>query len=311
MSLYAFPIVGRAGLGNMLFPWARAEIFGQDHGVRILAPAWNSLRIGPYLRREPEKRRYIGFFSAPDHVWGLTRMLVKARARRFDEAEADLALAAKNDREIALVVFKGLNDLFVPLQGKSALIRERLWAMTRERYRGRASEFGDRFIAMHIRRGDITRQGLDERGLQAMTQYTPTAWFASIARAVRTCRELDSLPIVLFTDGDAAEVAEVLEVRNVHLNRPGTAIADLWGMTRGKLLIASGYSTFSMWASYLGGMPTRYAPGKLSQRVQLLAPTPLEIELPAGGAIPTEVVSRVGEMMASKPAIGMFDKVCA
>jgi len=49
VSLFALPIVGRAGLGNMLFPWARAEIFAKRFNARVLRPSWNTVRPGPYF----------------------------------------------------------------------------------------------------------------------------------------------------------------------------------------------------------------------------------------------------------------------
>jgi hypothetical protein len=146
--------------------------------------------------------------------------------------------------------------------------------------------YGGRFIAMHIRRGDLTRLGLRPEELTALPQYTPVAWFASMAHAVRRCPELASAPIVVFTDGNADEVAEVLNVERVFLYPRGTAIADLWALTHAGLLFASGFSTFSMWASFLGGMPTIYAPGKIQQRVQSERPNPNEIELAGGSDLP-------------------------
>jgi len=97
----------------------------------------------------------------------------------------------------------------------------------------------------------------------------------------------------LFTDGSREEVAEILNVDNVHLHRRGTAIADLWTLAQARLLFASGFSTFSMWASFLGGMPTIYAPGKIQERVQLERPRPLEIEVEEGADIPAHLIAMV------------------
>ncbi len=143
---------------------------------------------------------------------------------------------------------------------------------------------------MHIRRGDLTRQGLvPERG-RAVAQYTSTAWFVSMVRAVRRRTELASTPIVVFTDGSGEEVTEVLSFDNVHLRKRCAAIADLWALAHARLLFASGFSTFSMWASFLGRMPTIYAPGKMQQIVQSGHPPAKEIELEEGADIPADVL---------------------
>ena len=47
----------------------------------------------------------------------------------------------------------------------------------------------------------------------------------------------------------------------------GSAIGDILLLSKASLLFASAHSTFSMWGSYLGGMPTLYYPGKMDQRV--------------------------------------------
>src|SRR5262249_28756870 len=62
-NVFAFPSVGRGGLGNMLFPWARAEVFRKRHGVPMLAPQWTQFKIGPLLRGERDKRYYTGLFD--------------------------------------------------------------------------------------------------------------------------------------------------------------------------------------------------------------------------------------------------------
>lgn len=291
MSLFALPVVGRAGLGNMLFPWARAEIFADQSGARILAPRWTSIRVGPYLRREPVKRNYIGFFSEPQHVRGLSRLAITLGAKYVAEADRD----APNDGATSLirptvVVFEGIDGLFEALVKHPDLIRRRLWAMTRQPMRATGAEHGGRFIAMHIRRGDLTRQRLLP---EQLAQYTPISWFVGMVRAVRRHRLLASAPIVVFTDGSGDEVRDVLSFDNVHLHRPRTAIADLWALTHANLLFASGFSTFSMWASFLGRMPTIYAPGKLQQKIQS-GPSSMEVELGEGAEIPLNAWSADG-----------------
>lgn len=299
MNLFALPIVGRAGLGNMLFPWARAEIFARRSSAAVLRPRWNTLRLGPYRRREPEKRNYIGFFDTAHHLRGMSRLVPFFFGDRFSEAEGDLAilLTAGNGRPAGwrprVVEFEGLGDYFAPLLTEYEFIRHQLLKITREPMRGDGDCYGGRFIAMHVRRGDLTRQGLSPERLKMQAAYTPTPWFTAMARAVRGCSEINGMPIVLFTDGSREEVAEILNIHNVHLHRRGTAISDLWTLAQARLLFASGFSTFSMWASFLGGMPTIYAPGKIQERVQLKRPRSLEIEVEEGADIPAHLVAPV------------------
>ena len=82
---------------------------------------------------------------------------------------------------------------------------------------------------------------------------------------------LEQVPIVVFTDGRPEEVRELTELKGVRYHDRKPAITDLLMLSNADLLLASGRSTFSMWASFLGEMPTIYAPGKMQQRVQTRA----------------------------------------
>jgi hypothetical protein len=291
-SPFAFPEVGKAGLGNMLFPWARAELFAKETGARLLAPRWARLRIGPYLRNEPEKRRYSGFFYSNQHLHGWRRLELLLRGRRVSERHWEgVARSPSASHRPVVVEFQGLGEFFTPLLGAHEHVRDQLWQMTEPSLRAVRAQAPAPFIAMHVRRGDITRQGFNAQQLENSPQYTALSWFIEGARAVRRVETLRRVPIVVFSDGDREELAELLRVDGVELQSRRPAVADLWEMSEAELLFASGFSTFSMWASYLGGMPTLYAPGKIQQLVQVRRPASLEIELAGGSEIPPVVVA--------------------
>src|SRR5262249_47824902 len=128
-GLYALARIGRAGLGNGLLPWARAELFARDSGAKMLAPRWWSLRIGPYLRREPDKRRYARFFYSDRHVSGFSRVSSLVRGRRVSEAKVDQICDRASRSRPCVVEFRGLGEFFVPLAGEHGFLRDRLWEM--------------------------------------------------------------------------------------------------------------------------------------------------------------------------------------
>lgn len=292
MSLYAWPLAGRAGLGNALLPWARAELFARAWDVPVLAPWWGRPRIGPYLRREPDKRRYGRLFHARDHVDGIARAAIGAFGRRLAEDEpVDAYAEAKRASRPHAVRFEGLGTLFAPLIDHHIFVRHKLWQMTVEPLRATGAAYGSRFVAMHVRRGDLTRQGFSSRALNdEVLQFTPLPWFVAMARALRRTDAFRALPLVVFTDGSTEELAALLRLEGVRLHPRQPAISDLWTMSHASLLFASGYSTFGMWASYLGGMPTVYAPGKRQQRVQGARASAIEIELGEDDALPAALV---------------------
>jgi hypothetical protein len=291
--LFAYPIVGRAGLGNCLFPWARAELFARNSGARVLAPRWTTVRLGPYLRRDPDKRRYGGFFRAPHHCRGLSRWVIQAFGRRIKEEELDRLAIEFDDSQLPCVVeFRGMRNFFVRLLGEQDFLRSKLWEMTRESLRPDSAACEPQFIAMHVRRTDFL---LDGSG----TKLTPVSWFISMAESVRSDKSLRKIPIIVFTDSRVEEISELARMEGVRVQERQAAITDLLMLSHAGLLFASGWSTFGMWASFLGQMPTIYGPGKLHQRVQP-GPETLEIELEEAAAIPERAFAQLVVRSESK-----------
>jgi len=286
VSLFALPLVGRAGLGNALFPWARAELFAHETGARILAPHWAQFRLGPYLRGEPQKRNYGGEFQTDHYVCGLSRLIICALGQRIQEGQHFPHSSLSQSSLPKIVEFRGIDDLFAPLLAEHDFIRRQLWAMTTPALRTKGEVYGAPYIAMHVRRGDLTRQGFAEQDLWKVNQYTPLSWFVDMARAVRRISSLRSVPIVIFTDGGSEELAALHNIDSIRFSQGRGPITDLWAMANAGLLFASGFSTFSMWASFLGGMPTVYAPSKIQQRVQTGRASAFEIELDGDDELP-------------------------
>ena len=54
-DFYLFRL-GGAGLGNILFPWARAVIYRKKNDIKQLNSTWFTLKIGTFFRRERDKR---------------------------------------------------------------------------------------------------------------------------------------------------------------------------------------------------------------------------------------------------------------
>src|SRR5689334_14157367 len=68
-------IVG-AGIGNCLYAYFHAVVMAQESNCPIIAPTWQSFRIGPLLRRERSLRRYGKMFRAhPDEIDGLMKAI--------------------------------------------------------------------------------------------------------------------------------------------------------------------------------------------------------------------------------------------
>lgn len=255
--------VGRTGLGNMMFSWARAEVFRRRFGVPMLAPQWTQPKFGPLLRREKDLRYYNGLFDNRSYVGGLTRVFALLGRKRIDGASIGINVDPPTlppSGAGGLVVFHGWQGWFrddLPIHRE--FVRDRLEvilsASVREEIRSYDSPLE---IALHVRRGDMGRNvvapgaemgGPDENVVQS--EY----YFLSVIRKIREIAGR-SVPATIFTDAREGELKELPTEPDVHMAGSRSAIADIWCMSQSKILVTSSASSFSAWASYLGAMPT-------------------------------------------------------
>ena len=75
-KIYGYPILPKAGLGNMLLVWADCYISCKDLKIKQIAPFWRKLRIGTYLRGERDKREYQRLFTNGKNISGINRLLL-------------------------------------------------------------------------------------------------------------------------------------------------------------------------------------------------------------------------------------------
>ena len=262
--VYCYPRLDRAGLGNCLLVWARAVTFARAHALPLLAPRWVQPRLGAYLRGERVKRLYWNEFTGKGYVTRFRRALILATFPRKSEEEASATVAAGAR---AVIVFEGLRKYFADIRSHREQVRQELFEIVSPLILEKLEPFPEGFIGMHIRRGDIMTPGLTQEQLLAKKHYTPLGWFIAGALAARADPHWRRLPVCVLSDGREPELAALLRVPNCRLVTRGTAIGDLLFLAKAKLLFGTGHSTFSMWASHLGAMPTVYAAGKLDQRV--------------------------------------------
>lgn len=257
--LYAYPHLDRTGLANMLFPWARAEVFARDHDCRILAPNWTHwARVGPWLRRERDKRYYVNCFTTNGYVRGLPRAWILATHQRVLEGDAGTTDVASGS---AVVEFRGMDGLFAGLDGAAAWLRHRLVRIVRPRLRDELSKHWpeDRpFIAMHVRRGDFAPWTPSTAAHNLMCVRLPLDWFAAAIAFAR--KNVGNLHVVAFTDGTADELAPLTQLPGVTLAHRAPAIVHLLAISNASCIVTSA-SSFSMWSAYLSKAMTIWFPG--------------------------------------------------
>ena len=241
-KLYVFPDVGRTGLCNMLFPWARAVLFAREVKCAVIAPRWTKLlRVGQWLRNERDKRYYTGQFTNTGYVSGLRRLglLLLSLCSRVDEHKAEMRPRG------GVVVFKGLGQYFEALSGESEYIKNELLRIVNPNILIRLAQLPSRFIGVHVRGGDFASTGQS----LSMDYYR-----RGIAAARRKVGE--DVPVLIFSDSRPQELRPLIELKDVCIMPSAPAIHDVLALSRSIALVGTNHSSFSEWASFLGGMPS-------------------------------------------------------
>lgn len=237
--------LGGAGLGNILFPWARSIVYAKRNNLLRIQTTWNSIKIGTFFRKERDKRLYYDLFTGRDGIRGLKKFLL---------------LNFSND----VKYFSGMQDLFSPFIKEHDFIKSELLKIVNPYYINKVNSIRQDFIAIHIRMGDfIYTDNEDKLRSGVWNHRIPLRWYKSIINKIR--KETD-ISIYVFSDACDNELKEILDLENCKRVYFGSAIGDMLALSNARLLVASA-STFSMWASFLGKTPTIWFPGQMRQRV--------------------------------------------
>lgn len=258
-------IFGRrgAGLGNELFPWAKAFLASEALGASMAHPAWGL-----------NQRHYHRDFGTARLDW-LQQGLVKLALPtvRFDEQA--YRATGQDDYQQAVAAFAAEHQLsrrrhFVFAAGGMwggfhAIRKARVFVLS-ELLKARravanvhallgAAAAGKALVAVHIRRGDF--QNVDPAGdfRGRFNAALPLEWYLSTCASIkRSCG--DEVQFLLLTDASADEVqpfiAAFRPLTTFHLRQ--TACSDLLLMAFADSIVCS-VSSYSMWGAFLSNAP--------------------------------------------------------
>jgi len=260
-TLYGIADLGRYGLGHRLLAWARCVIWCQQTGAQMLAPNWLGFPIGPWIRKEPDKRLYFPLFRSDAYISGWRRMQVLMSASRVDALQ--LADAGPNQRGARVVVLKnavsGDADRYFPtFLGHHELLLRELRRMTRPKFLPAANNVPH--IAIHVRLGDFLKVSEAQIKAGAHNVRLPIEWYGDVLTGLRE-RLGSTVPAVVYSDGSDDNLGPLLAINNVMRAPGGTAITHMLSMSQAALLIGTG-SGMSLWASFLGQVPRVCFPGQ-------------------------------------------------
>lgn len=289
--MFGFPWLDRTGLGNMLFPWARCFVWCRKTGVPMIAPFWIKVRLGPYLRRERDKRNYWRLFRHDGYVAGAKRLLILLAGVKIPEGEVQSPSNAS--KRPTVVVFRGMQGYFTPIIRQHETILRELLRIAKPGSIGEAPV--EKFIGVHVRRGDFSVPEADWILRAGGHNYRiPLSWYIAAVEELRRAVG-DEVSVLVFSDGRDDELRPLLTMPGVFRSPSRNALDDMLILARASAIVASG-STFSMWSSFLGQVPTVWYPGQRRQRVVLNSEgseKELEPEWEPGLPLPTAFIEAV------------------
>lgn len=290
-DLYAIPVLGRYGLTHGLLAWARCLIWCDQNDAKMLAPFWFKLRIGPYLRRERDKRNYFLLLHSGNATGGISRLATLARARKV-EVGSEWPEVPDCLGQVVVRFHNALKDnerkSFAQVIGHGPYLRRELLAMTRQKYHPAPAT--EPFVAIHVRLGDFTKLSVGSQVSPGQNNARlPINWYGDRLKALRSSLGRE-VPAIVFSDGSDADLATLLAIPGVTRAPRQASVTDLLAMGQGAAVIASG-SGFSLWGAFLGGAPRIAFPGQ--SIVPIDADPTRDVESDFGEAIPQGFVDRV------------------
>jgi len=293
-KLYGYACPGRYGLGHSMLAWARCFLWCRDNEVPMLAPRWLYFRLGPYLRHEMDKRTYHKLFRKDTYIHGIHRWWLLGKAKRFTEHQA---AEAKLEQGRRIVVFRndGANNtrFFRAIFGRHEEVRLELLRIARPDHIP-VETIHEPFIGIHVRMGDFTRVSDPSILHTTNNVQLPLDWYRDILVSIRR-HVAGNLHARVFSDGNMQLLAPLLELPNVSLVNPRSALYDILDLSRAVTLISSG-SGFSMWASYLGQVPRICFPNQ--RREYVVTPSAkigLEPECETGEDVPAAFIANIAD----------------
>jgi hypothetical protein len=260
VASYGYAKLGRYGLTHGILAWARCAVWCETTGAKMIAPFWLKIRVGPYLRKERDKRNYFLLFHDGGAISGIKRLLLLAYAKKLI-AGSQFPDAIKNSGANVMVFENALgsNEIkyFHQILGYGPFLRNKLIEITRRKYIPEKPQ--EPFIAIHVRLGDFTPIKSDNT-ITANSRL-PIDWYVNRLVALRSALGID-VPAILYSDGNDKELAALMNVQNVRRVPKQQSITDLLSMGQSIALISSG-SGFSLWGAFLGSAPRLCHPGQM------------------------------------------------
>jgi len=261
--LFCIPVFGHGllqfgmGFGNRLFPWARCRLFSYQTGARMISPIWFRPAIRQMWRKGVVPKYYLrqlmllGLFkNRAGDVGPFRGRMMMLKSRVISERQFFQNQYINNSRNV-VVVFRSFESTpFATLLQHRDFLKRELLKIVKVKYLDIVQKWSEIPLVMNIRCGNDFLP--PTQGKQIMGhQKTSLQWFADVLCLIRR-RSKQRLPALVVSDGPKEELRPLFDLEDTFLLEPRSAISDLLVMSKAKILLASGASSFSAWGSFLG-----------------------------------------------------------
>lgn len=241
--------LGGPGLGNCLFIYARALVIAYETGMQMIWPTWPSIKVGPWLRHEKDKRFYGDLFSSnQQYVVGLKKLKLLFFTPKAVISHINTPLPELKENGVFMYdAFVMKFDDLIPYRD---IIRDSIIDMTKEENKKCLGHDFSHEINVHVRLGDFSKPNEKQQEQRMFNTQLPIDWYV---KAIRDMKEVlgDKVSFNIFSDGSDEELKPILDLGGCKRMFWGNAISDILALSQSKVIIASG-SSFSLWARFLG-----------------------------------------------------------
>jgi hypothetical protein len=243
----------KAGLGNQLFPLMRAYTFAHLNKLPVFVTNYHQVKLGPWLRREKNKRNYRGFFTFQKNR--IAAQFDKWKIKRYTKNNLEIEPGIKQVEAGALCSYffsaiPHYTNRFEGLNENRNLVIGLFWKIISPAVKERIEQLPVPCIGVHIRMGDFRKLKSGEEFGEVGTVRTPESYFIDIIKSIRKIHGTD-LPVSVFTDGLKTELKQLFLLNNVAMIEGSNDLEDMILLGKSKIIVTSAGSTFSYWAAFI------------------------------------------------------------
>lgn len=246
-----------AGLGNEIFPLAKAYLASRELGFTLIPPVWRPSHRGGRHSVGTSRVQWLG--QAALRAAMPTVTVTDEMVRWTGESDYGAAMRALDaefgwSRRRSLILLHGsMSGGFLGIDGARNYLRNLLLGHRPERRcpECRESDEGPLRVAVHIRLGDFTQDATGPLP-GVFNKRVPIAWYRSVLKILQD-RFGDMLHVDIVSD-DPVQASRMLSDWDSCNARSWTVLEDISIMAAADLLICS-VSSFSMLAAFLSDAP--------------------------------------------------------